>query len=95
MIQARYDTYVTMCTGIFKTVFQVCATTYGKNFDFPKMHQLVHLFDDVQNKGVTANFSTKPGEKIHGMLRYAYNHSSKKRATADAEVSKLQYMRLI
>ncbi|KAG8686195.1 hypothetical protein FRC08_012697 [Ceratobasidium sp. 394] len=50
------------------------------------MHQLVHLFNDVQNKGVTANYSTKPGENMHAVLHYAYDRSSKKRGTVDAEV---------
>ncbi|KAG8782677.1 hypothetical protein FRC12_020566 [Ceratobasidium sp. 428] len=40
---------------------QECTSRYGKSFDFPKMHLLVHLFDDILNKGVAANFSTKPG----------------------------------
>ncbi|KAG9075920.1 hypothetical protein FRC06_009809, partial [Ceratobasidium sp. 370] len=70
----------------FYDVSKACTISYGKNFDFPKMHQLVHLFDDIQAKGVTADFSTKPGKKMHGVLHYAYDHSSKKRGTVDAKV---------
>lgn len=50
------------------------------------MHLLVHLFDDIQNKGVLANFSTKPGEQMHVSLRSIYNTTSKKKATVDKEV---------
>ncbi|KAG9086608.1 hypothetical protein FS749_003530 [Ceratobasidium sp. UAMH 11750] len=50
------------------------------------MHLLVHLFDDVWDKGVTPNFSTKPSESLHRILKKAYDVSSKKKATVDAEV---------
>ncbi|KAG8689331.1 hypothetical protein FRC08_010999 [Ceratobasidium sp. 394] len=70
----------------FNDISQACTAQYKKHFNFPKMHQLVHLFDDIQNKGVTANYSTKPGENMHAVLHYAYDRSSKKRGTVDAEV---------
>ncbi|KAG9087457.1 hypothetical protein FS749_002904 [Ceratobasidium sp. UAMH 11750] len=63
-----------------------CTKKYGKNFNFPKMHMVCHLFDDVWNKGGTANFSTKPNEQMHGKLRRAYGVSSKKLLTVDSEV---------
>jgi hypothetical protein len=50
------------------------------------MHLLVHLVDDIRSKGVTANYSTKPGEKLHSVLRHSYETSSKKHSTVDAEV---------
>ncbi|KAG9085535.1 hypothetical protein FRC06_003564 [Ceratobasidium sp. 370] len=50
------------------------------------MHMLVHLFDDVWDKGVTPNFSTKPSESLHRILKKAYDVSSKKNMTVDAEV---------
>ncbi|KAG9123766.1 hypothetical protein FRC07_014025 [Ceratobasidium sp. 392] len=64
----------------------VCNKKYGKSFDFPKNHQLVHLFDDISKKGVTANYSTKPSEQMHGRPRRAYGTSSKKSSTVDSEV---------
>lgn len=43
-----------------------------KNWNFPKAHTHKHLFDDVQAKGVTRNYSTKPNEKLHGPLKRSY-----------------------
>ncbi|KAL1745630.1 hypothetical protein HDZ31DRAFT_35978 [Schizophyllum fasciatum] len=47
-------------------------TLSGKSWDFPKMHLLVHVFDDIVAKGATLNYSTKPFEKLHGPLRKIY-----------------------
>jgi len=37
-----------------------------KEWDFPKLHTHQHLFDDIENKGVTCNFNTKPDKNLHG-----------------------------
>ncbi|KAG8690479.1 hypothetical protein FRC09_011965, partial [Ceratobasidium sp. 395] len=63
-----------------------CTKKYGKSFDFPKMHMLVHCFDDIWAKGASANFSTKPCEQMHGRLRHAYGTSSKRTITVDSEI---------
>ncbi|KDQ33978.1 hypothetical protein PLEOSDRAFT_1033035, partial [Pleurotus ostreatus PC15] len=43
-----------------------------KSWNFPKNHLYVHLFDDIEQKGATRNYSTKPSEKSHGNLKTAY-----------------------
>ena len=43
-----------------------------KNWDFIKLHLLNHLFDDIESKGVTHNYNTKPNEKMHGPVKMAY-----------------------
>jgi len=43
-----------------------------ENWNFPKAHLHEHLFDDIESKGVTANTSTKPNEKMHGPLKKWY-----------------------
>lgn len=43
-----------------------------KNWDFPKMHSLVHLFDEIVAKGVTRNYNTKPNESRHRPLKRIY-----------------------
>ncbi|KAG1759607.1 hypothetical protein EDD22DRAFT_849145 [Suillus occidentalis] len=43
-----------------------------KSWNFPKMHLSAHLFDDIEAKGVTQNYNTKPNEKMHGPLKDAY-----------------------
>ena len=36
------------------------------------MHLTQHLFEDIEAKGVTRNYSSKPFEKMHGSLGVAY-----------------------
>lgn len=43
-----------------------------KNWNFPKMHALVHSFDDIVAKGASRNYNTKPNEKMHGPLKTSY-----------------------
>lgn len=43
-----------------------------KSWNFPKLHLRQHLFDDIVNKGVARNFSTKPNERMHGPIRKSY-----------------------
>ncbi|EDQ99267.1 uncharacterized protein LACBIDRAFT_335192 [Laccaria bicolor S238N-H82] len=43
-----------------------------KSWNFPKAHSHQHVFDDIQNKGATRNYNTKPSEKSHGSLKSAY-----------------------
>ncbi|KAK0500068.1 hypothetical protein EDD18DRAFT_1102263 [Armillaria luteobubalina] len=43
-----------------------------KSWNFPKIHSHKHLVDDIMAKGVTRNYNTKPNEKMHGPLKYAY-----------------------
>ncbi|KAG1850262.1 hypothetical protein C8R48DRAFT_778238 [Suillus tomentosus] len=43
-----------------------------KNWNFPKLHMSVHIFDNIEAKGVTSNYNTKPNEKMHGSLKESY-----------------------
>jgi hypothetical protein len=43
-----------------------------KDWNFPKFHALQHAFDNIEAKGVTRNYNTKPNEKAHGPLRKSY-----------------------
>lgn len=43
-----------------------------KSWNFPKLHLRQHLFDDIINKGVARNFSTKPNESMHGPIQKSY-----------------------
>jgi hypothetical protein len=36
------------------------------------MHLIQHLFDDIEAKGVTRNFTSKTFEKMHGPIREIY-----------------------
>ena len=43
-----------------------------KDWNFPKIHTHKHLFEDIIDKGATRNYNTKPSEKLHGPIKYAY-----------------------
>lgn len=50
------------------------------------MHLLRHLFDNIIDKGVSANYSTNPNESLRKPLRNVYAVSSKKSRSVDSEV---------
>lgn len=43
-----------------------------KDWNFAKLHALVHSFDDIVAKGASRNYNTKPNEKLHGPIKKAY-----------------------
>lgn len=43
-----------------------------KNWDFPKIHSQLHLFDDILAKGVTRNYNTKTNESRHRPIKRVY-----------------------
>ncbi|KAH9953929.1 hypothetical protein BC827DRAFT_1280060 [Russula dissimulans] len=60
----------------FARQMKVSSTNRGedvKSWNFPKMHALVHSFDDVKAKGASCNYNTKPNEKLHGPLKKLYS----------------------
>jgi hypothetical protein len=54
-----------------------------KNWEFIKMHLQTHLFDDIEAKGATQNYNTKPNEKLHGLLRKSYQRQTNFKNVAD------------
>ncbi|KAJ7248079.1 hypothetical protein C8J57DRAFT_1438022 [Mycena rebaudengoi] len=65
-----------------------------KNWDFPKMHSHRHLFDDIENKGVTLNFGTKIDEAMHGPARATYLRQTNFRDVAD-QILRADHRRLV
>ena len=45
----------------------------SKSWLFPKRHTHAHMFDDIEAKGVTKNYNTKPSEQMHGTLKKTYS----------------------
>ncbi|KAG1777609.1 hypothetical protein EV702DRAFT_1197228 [Suillus placidus] len=45
-----------------------------KNWSFPKLHMTTHLFDNIEAKGATRNYNTKPNEQMHGPLKDSYQN---------------------
>jgi hypothetical protein len=60
-----------------------------KNWDFPKVHMMTHLFDDIIAKGVTRNYNSKTSESLHGAFRWDYQSGTNFR-DVDAQVSQFQ-----
>ncbi|KAE9407876.1 hypothetical protein BT96DRAFT_1033699 [Gymnopus androsaceus JB14] len=42
------------------------------SWNFIKLHYLLHMYDDIENKGSLRGMSTKPNEKFHGPIRKIY-----------------------
>ncbi|KAF7290198.1 hypothetical protein MIND_01333200 [Mycena indigotica] len=59
---------------------QACiGTEFAKNWNFPKIHLLLHAFDDIIRKGASRNFSTNIDESMHGPIRDAYLNLTNKK----------------
>ncbi|KAG1898719.1 uncharacterized protein F5891DRAFT_1129341 [Suillus fuscotomentosus] len=43
-----------------------------EDWNLSKLHMIMHLFDDIEAKGVTRNYNTKPNEQMHGPLKDWY-----------------------
>ena len=54
----------------------------GKNWNFPKVHTHQHGPKDIEAKGITANYNTKPYEKMHGSFKKSYLRCCNKRNVA-------------
>ncbi|KAJ7266146.1 hypothetical protein C8J57DRAFT_1450596 [Mycena rebaudengoi] len=65
-----------------------------KNWDFPKMHSHHHLFDDIENKGVSLNFGTKIDEAMHGPARATYLRQTNFGDVAD-QILRADHRRLV
>ncbi|KAF9784401.1 hypothetical protein BJ322DRAFT_1194914 [Thelephora terrestris] len=54
-----------------------------KNWDFPKIHSLQHLFDDIVAKGATRNYNTKTNESLNQPLKGIYLNRTNFRDVAE------------
>ncbi|EIW78727.1 hypothetical protein CONPUDRAFT_75332 [Coniophora puteana RWD-64-598 SS2] len=43
-----------------------------KDWNFSKSHYFKHVFEDIQNKGATCNYSTWTNKGVHALLKAAY-----------------------
>ncbi|KAI5982872.1 hypothetical protein EDD15DRAFT_2202469 [Pisolithus albus] len=65
-----------------------------KNWNFPKNHTHMHVFDDIEAKGVTRNFSTKPNEKMHGPLKEKYQRRTNFKNVAE-QILQVDHLELV
>ncbi|KAG1861785.1 hypothetical protein DFJ58DRAFT_744178 [Suillus subalutaceus] len=59
-------------TALMKQYMTQTADDNVKNWNFPKLHMATHIFDDIEAKGATRNYNTKPYEQMHGPLKDWY-----------------------
>lgn len=55
----------------------------SKSWDFPKIHSLQHLFDDIVAKGATRNYNTKTNESLNQPLKGKYHNQTNFRDVAE------------
>ncbi|EDR06114.1 uncharacterized protein LACBIDRAFT_329259 [Laccaria bicolor S238N-H82] len=69
----------------------------AKSWSFPKAHTHKHMFDDIQQKGVTRNYNRKPNEKCHvaTVIHDDIDYLDLSQAEASAEDSQIQVTRNI
>lgn len=59
-------------TALMKQYMTQTADDNLKNWNFPKLHMTTHIFDDIEAKGASRNYNTKPNEQMHGPLKDWY-----------------------
>ena len=64
------------------TYLQQVTRVHKKDFKFYKQHATGHVIQDIEQKGTTNNFNTRPGEGFLQEVKEAYNQTNGK----DAEV---------
>ena len=57
-------------------------TAPTKDWNFPKMHYQQHGPEDIEAKGATRSYNTKPDEHMHGSLKKTYQRRTNKRDVA-------------
>ncbi|KAL4062014.1 hypothetical protein J3A83DRAFT_4364795 [Scleroderma citrinum] len=74
-VQLIYCVFVNLlCLG--QRYAEKTANIFKKNWNFPKNHLGIHVFNDIKAKGVMCNFNTKPNEKMHGPIKEAYQRQT-------------------
>ncbi|KAG2747242.1 hypothetical protein P692DRAFT_201867126 [Suillus brevipes Sb2] len=63
---------VQACTALMKQYMTQTADDNVKNWNFPKLHMTTHIFNDIEAKGATRNYNTKPYEQMHRPLKDWY-----------------------
>ncbi|KIJ24430.1 hypothetical protein M422DRAFT_274777 [Sphaerobolus stellatus SS14] len=60
----------------FRDILKNVTKEHGKKFNYPKHHNLMHLPEDIQNKGCTENYSTRPSEGFQQEVQQAYSQTN-------------------
>ncbi|KIJ26060.1 hypothetical protein M422DRAFT_192683, partial [Sphaerobolus stellatus SS14] len=60
----------------FRDILKRLSADFGKNYNYPKHHTLLHLPEDLHAKGSTVNYTTRPGEGFQQEVQQAYNQTN-------------------
>ncbi|KAG1839402.1 hypothetical protein DFJ58DRAFT_845711 [Suillus subalutaceus] len=63
-------------TALMKQYIAETVDENDKGWSFPKMHMIIHIFDDIEAKGATRNYNAKPNEQMHGPLKNSYQRQT-------------------
>jgi len=61
------------------SIIQKVSKKYDKDFDFFKQHASSHVVADIEQRGCTYNFSTRPGEGFQQEAAQAYKTTNRKK----------------
>ncbi|KAG1775253.1 hypothetical protein EV702DRAFT_1199572 [Suillus placidus] len=59
-------------TALMKQYITETDKMNDKGWSFPKMHMIMHIFDNIEAKGAIRNYNTKLNEQMHGPLKKSY-----------------------
>ncbi|KIJ46695.1 hypothetical protein M422DRAFT_249859 [Sphaerobolus stellatus SS14] len=76
VIQEDQIKYLELCLSQYEKHCIIVSQKYGKNYNYPKHHGLLHLPEDLRAKGTTENYSTRPGEGFQQEVQQAYDQTN-------------------
>ncbi|KAF8582945.1 hypothetical protein K439DRAFT_1349884, partial [Ramaria rubella] len=68
--------YISECLAKYEQYCAHVMKEYGKNYNYPKHHGLTHLAQDLQRKGATENYTTRPGKGFQQEVQQAYDQTN-------------------
>ncbi|KIJ29756.1 hypothetical protein M422DRAFT_188008, partial [Sphaerobolus stellatus SS14] len=68
--------YLERCLPRYQKICSQLSLQFGKNYNYPKHHNLVHLPEDLRAKGSTVNYTTRPGEGFQQEVQQAYDQTN-------------------
>ncbi|KIJ31105.1 hypothetical protein M422DRAFT_267313 [Sphaerobolus stellatus SS14] len=68
--------YLEDCLPKYEKYCITISRKHNKNFNYPRHHNLIHLPGDLRAKGMTDNYSTRPGEGFQQEVQQAYDQTN-------------------
>ncbi|KIJ48723.1 hypothetical protein M422DRAFT_162220, partial [Sphaerobolus stellatus SS14] len=68
--------YLEDCLPKYEKYCITISRKHDKNFNYLKHHNLIHLPEDLRAKGMTDNYSTRPGEGFQQEVQQAYDQTN-------------------